>query len=166
VPTTTAPSTSSVPAPAPGGISARIVLSTHTLVAGSTEPGTFVIENATGAPVRLTTGGPVACKPGWTVILTNNMLPQEAASSSSCDSQPMVVRVGETRLPFTLLSDYQTCSETGHAQGTLTPACGKDAKGLDASPPLPPGEYRATFFSDISRFIPVQSVPVRIVPSG
>jgi hypothetical protein len=166
--TTAAPSApaSSLPASPPGRISARIELASRTLVAGSTERGTLVVENETGVPVRLTTGGAIGCKPGWTVILTNQQLPQEAAFPSSCVPRPMVLPVGETRRPFTLLSDYQACSETGHAQGALTPPCVKDANGLDTSPPLPAGEYRATFFSDIAGFIPVESVPVSVVLSG
>jgi hypothetical protein len=163
VTTTRSTSTTSTSAPAPAlPVFARIELPSSTLVAGSTERGTLVIENGTRAPLRLTTGGTLACKPGWTVILTNQQLPQEAAFPSSCDALPMVVRVGETRLPFTLRSDYQACSESGRAQDALTPMCVKDATGLDTSPPLPPGEYRATFFSNIAGFIPVESVPVRV----
>jgi hypothetical protein len=163
--TTTAAPTSPATFPA-GQLSARIELPATTLVAGSTERGTLVVENDTGGPVRLTTGGAVPCKPGWTVILTNEQLRQEAAFTTICVPRPMTVPVGETRLPFTLLSEYQSCSETGHAPDALTPPCVKDANGLDTSPPLPPGEYRATFFSDISRFIPVESVPVRVVEAG
>jgi hypothetical protein len=163
VPTTVATARSSTPPPPPPGVSGRIELRSPTLVAGSTEPGTFIVENNTGGPLTLTEGGPVACEPDWTVILTSPALPQEAAFTDSCLPRPMVVRVGETRLPFTLRSDYQTCSESGHAQDALTPPCAKDANGRDTSPPLPPGEYRATFFSDISRFIPVESVPIRVL---
>jgi hypothetical protein len=169
-PTTVATARSSTPAtkpaPPPPGLSGRIELRSSTLVAGSTERGVFVIVNNTDAPMALTTGGPVACKPGWAVILTNAQLPQEAAFTTSCVPRPLTVPVGETRLPFTLRSAYQTCSETGNAQGVLTPPCVKDANGLDVSPPLPPGDYRATFFSDISRFIPVASVPVHLVANA
>jgi hypothetical protein len=161
--TVAVPARSTTPSPPPPGVSGRIELPLSTLVAGSTEKGTFVIVNNTDAPLALTTSGPVACKPGWGVILTSPQLPQEAAFADSCLPRPMVVPIGENRLPFTLRSDYQTCSESGHAENALTPACVKDANGLDASPPLPPGEYRATFFSDISRFIPVESVPVQVV---
>jgi hypothetical protein len=167
--TTTTPTTAT-PSPAstslPPGIGGRIELPSATLVAGSTEPGSLVMENGTGAPLRLTTGGPGACEPGWTVILTSPQLPQEAAFATGCLPRPMVVRAGETRLPFTLRSAYQACSETGHAQSALIPVCVKDANGRDVSPPLPPGNYRATFFSNIGRFIPVESVPVRVVASG
>jgi len=161
--TIAAPVRSSTPSPPPPGVSGSIELPSSTLVAGSTERGTLIIENNSSAPVNLTTAGPVACKPSWTVILTSAHIPQEAAFKTSCVPRPMVVAVGETRLTFTLRSDYRACSESGHGQDALTPACVKDANGLDASPPLPPGDYRATFFSDISRFIPVGSVPVRVV---
>jgi hypothetical protein len=165
VATAPAAPTTSVPA-APPGVSGRIELPSNTLVAGSTENGTFVIENGTGTPLHLTTGGPIACKPGWTVILSSEELPQEAVFTTGCDTRPMVVGIGETRLPFTLRSNYQSCSETGRAQGRLTPPCVKHAGGLDLPPPLPPARYRATFFSDISEFLPVESQPVLVVASG
>ena len=162
-----APPTTSTSVPViPGGVSGHIELPSTPLVAGTTENGTLVIENLTGAALHLTTGGPTACRPHWTVILTNEQVPQEAAFSAGCDSQPMVLGIGETRLPFTLRSDYQSCSKTGNARDPLNPPCVKDAKGIDASPPLPAGDYRATFFSDIARFIAIESMPVRIVASG
>jgi hypothetical protein len=164
--TSTAPTTSTTMRPVPGILSGHIELASTTLVAGSTERGTLVIDNLTGGPVHLTTGGPVHCKPGWTVVLTSPRLPQEAAFATGCLPQPMDVPVGEMRLPFTLRSDYRTCSATGTAQGPLMPPCVKNANGFDVSPPLPAGDYRATFFSDIGGFIPVESVPVHVVAPG
>lgn len=157
--------TTTTPRVVPGVLTAHIELPSSTLVAGATEIGTLVFTNGTGGPLHLTTGGTTGCKPGWTVILTSNQLPQEAAFPADCKSGSMLVPAGVSRRTFSLRSDYQTCSETGSPQGALTPVCVKNAKGVDTSPPLPPGNYRATFFSNVSSFIPVESVPVRVVAS-
>jgi hypothetical protein len=165
-PTTSTRSTSTTTAPQPR-LSARIELRSGSIVAGSSESGDLVIENH-GAPLRLQPPGTTGCTPLWSIVLANQTLPQTAVFATGCDGLPAVLRAGETRLPFTLRSTFQSCSSTGLPQGALTPACLRDAQGAsNVAPPLPVGLYHATFFTnDASPFVKVASLPVRIVSAA
>jgi len=155
---TTTPTTAK---PAP--LSAHIDVPSTFLARGSSETVYLVIENNTGADLHLTTAGAVHCYPGWAIVLRNRALPQQALFSTGCSGGALVVGRGETRLPFTLLTTYQRCSSTGYPQGALTPSCVPDAHGgLYRAPPLPPGLYEATFFSEIEHFVPVAPVAVAV----
>jgi hypothetical protein len=133
------------------------------MAAGTSQTGYVVIENNTGASLRLTTGGTIACTPKWSVILANRKLPQQAAFTKECGPKPLVIRAGETRLPFTLQATFQACTSIGQSQGALIPRCLPGPQGPTVAPPLPPDLYEATFFSDIAQLPHVASVPVRVV---
>jgi hypothetical protein len=142
-------------------MSARIALPSPSIVAGSSEPGTLVIENNTGVDVRLTTKD--GCMPPWGIVLANNKLPQTAIFSEVCTLRPLVIGTGVTKLPFTLRAIYQGCSNTGEPQGALLPVCLRRPDGSTLNPPLPSGLYRATFFMDGAQFTRVTAVPIGVV---
>ena len=96
-----------------GGVSSHIVLRSHKLVSGSTEHGTLVIGNSTGRPIRWSCGY-------LEVQLTNAHWPLEI-HPTPCSPHGKILRVGTTRLPFTLRASQVVC------QGSCKP--------------LPPGTY-------------------------
>jgi len=137
-------------------------LGSNVVVAGSTEVGTLVIENGGRAPVRLTTRGAPGCTPQWGVILTNDKVPQQGTFSAECGSRPLVIRRGETRLPFALEATFAACSSTGIPEGDVMPACLPGPGGLNVAPPLPDDVYEAQFYTDAVGFPEVTSVSVRV----
>jgi len=143
-------------------LSARIDLRSASMAAGSNQTGYLVVENNTGASLRLTTGSTIACTPKWAVVLANRKLPQQAAFTKECGPKPLVIRAGETRLPFTLQATFQACTSTRQPEGALIPRCLPGRQGPTVAPPLPPDLYEATFFSDIAGLPLVASVPVRV----
>jgi hypothetical protein len=147
---------------APPRVTARLVLESAVIAAGSTEVGTLVIRNHGRAPVRLTARGAPGCTPQWGVILTNEKLPQQGSFSAECGSRPLMIPPGETRLPFALQATFAACSSTGEQEGPLMPACLPGPGGLNVAPPLPDDVYEAQVYTDAVGFPEVTSVTVRV----
>jgi hypothetical protein len=130
-------------APTVGGtLSTRLVLDATHVVSGQSIKGTLAVTNP-GNPINLTTMtlgkglSPYHCKPGFEVYLTNGSIENEAGFADVCSSAPFIINHGTTHLPFRLLTNYSSCTETG--LGAInTPKC--TAHGI---PPLPTGSYIA-----------------------
>ena len=128
------------------------------MIAGSSVTGHLVVDNNTGASLRLSGGG---CEPGFAVALGNDKIPPQAAFAASCVGRRLVIPVGESRYAFSVRASYFGCSNTGHPQGTL-PVCLPGGRPL----PLPIGEYRATFMDNGTHLPTPTAIAVRVRAAG
>jgi hypothetical protein len=116
--------------PNPGGVTARIEVP-ETIVSGTQAEAALVIDNNTGADITIP-----GCGPMWAIALTNASHAPDRVFALPCLA-PLVVRLGQTRLPSVLMASFATCTN-GPSNGDTTPTC------VNAGPPpLPPGEYTA-----------------------
>jgi hypothetical protein len=125
--TSTAPATTRPAAP----ISARVVLPSHSLVAGSTMSGRVVVDNLTGVALHGT-----GCGSLFAVALGNDQV-QQTISRLDC-LQDFTIPTGTSSYPVTVYATYLFCSEG--PPPTAAPPCLPGSQ----MPPLPPGHYRAT----------------------
>jgi hypothetical protein len=139
-----------------GPITSRIELSQRSLHAGETIAATLVIDNPTGSPVRLVASHGCATK--IAIALGNDKIPPQVSFFKDCGGNPTVIRVGESRLPFTVRSTYSGCASGPGPIGV--PTCLPSG----AVPPLPPGEYRATLVDRSSQLPSPPPVPVQVQP--
>jgi hypothetical protein len=143
-------------------LSAHIELASTTITAGASEPGYLVVENDTGRELQLSSGE--NCYRTWAVVLRNSTIQQTAVPRYDCRYKQVIVARGETKLPVTLDARYSGCDTAGQRHDRLTPKCVLDENGLFTGPPLPAGDYEATFFSDVAaHFVYVAPVPVHVV---
>jgi hypothetical protein len=129
-----------------GHATARIELSSSTIVAGSSATGYLVVDNETGHPLTLRTGG--QCRPKWAVTLGNDQTPNGPVFTTECVRQPLVFPIGASQHSFTFRA---TCVNSA---GPCT----------EPQLALAPGEYSATFFDTGGAFPAVAPVPVTVVP--
>jgi hypothetical protein len=161
---TTTPSTTATsppPATRPQPLAARIQLPNDVMVGGSEVTGHLVIDNNTGTTVHLLSGGKTGCTPQWAVSLGNSKIPPMEAFASMCGLQPLVLRPGENRLPFTMQARYDHCGGTG-SNGPVKPAC---VGSPPAPPPLPADEYHAILTGGLGGVPKPAPVPVRVTRS-
>ena len=126
-----------------GQATARIELPSPTIVAGATTTGSFLVDNQTGRPLRLRTAR--GCQPKWAVSLGNDQIPNQPVFPTDCVRRPLVFPVGESQRSFTLRA---SCVGRGAV--------------YRARRALPPGQYSAGLFGDVSVFPPVAPVPVTV----
>ena len=123
--------------PASSQLSTRIVLSRIHVVAGSPRKGFVVVTNR-GKPLKLWNhSGPLECRPGYAVVLTNKRFPPQAQFFFDCELRPLVIPSGVTRLPVTVPTTYDGCGKSAATKSQ--PKC---LPGFRV-PPLPAGTYRA-----------------------
>ena len=108
-------------APRGGGATSHIALSSATVVSGASAHGNLVVVNDTGRPIHW------ACA-YLEVQLTNPRWPLEV-HPTPCSLHGKTLRVGTTRLGFTLWA----------SRGVCAPSC--------TSRPLPPGTYQTQILS-------------------
>jgi hypothetical protein len=149
-----APPTMTPRTPAVGPISSHIELSRRSVNAGETIAATLVVDNRTGRAVRLVDGRGCAAK--IAIALGNEKIPPQVSFFKNCGGSPTVIRVGESRLPFTVRSTYSGCA-TGPG-AIAVPTC-LPSGGL---PPLPPGEYRATLVDSSTQLPSPPPIPVEV----
>jgi len=155
-PPTGAGSSSNGLIPAPDGLSTRIELAQTTIEAGSSEQGTLVVTNTTGAPIALIDFTSHHCTPKFSVELSNDAVPSMPFFTDDCRADPFIVQAGENRYAFTISARHRFCTNDG-ASG-LAPRCAPD--GL---PALPAGEYRAVLYGSELPLPPPEPVPVTVV---
>jgi hypothetical protein len=126
--------------------------------AGATVTGHLVIDNNSGAPLRLLSGGREGCTPKWAFVLANHEFPAGFAFTTECGAKPLVIKPGTNRFAFRLRASYGHCGGLG-ARGPVKPACLPPAIVL---PPLPAGNYKAVFGGDLPGLPKPASVPVRV----
>jgi hypothetical protein len=130
------------------------VLDTTVTVAGRPIKGVFVISNP-GGSINLNHH----CRPQFAVTLSNVRFPPGAAFDMPCISTPFTITHGMNRLPFTVETDYPSCTQPGGGPITpIDPPC----SGGNMLPPLPSGSYKAVFDNDGMGLPTPRPVPVRL----
>ena len=153
---TTIPNQSLGPLPASPQLSTRIVLSRTHVVAGAPIKGFVVVTNR-GKPLKLwDRSGPLECRPGYAVVLTNKRFPPQAQFFFSCELRPLVIPSGVTRLPVTVITTYDGCGI--YTATKSQPGC---FPGFQM-PPLPAGQYRAVLVGQGLRLPAPKAVSVTL----
>lgn len=128
-------------------MSAQIVLSATTVTAGSVTSGYVLVQNATGHPLHAS-----GCGSPFAVVLGNEEI-KPRVSWLMC-LERFTFPIGSSRWPVVVSASYPGCG-----RGKGIPACEEGG----APPPLPAGDYQATFFQG-SHVVPrPASVDVHIV---
>jgi hypothetical protein len=140
----TAPSTG----PRSQRLSARVVLPTTTVIAGSSMSGRLVVDNNTGRALHVGD-----CGFPFQVALTNSQI-QTGGAWAACIRE-FTIPVGRSSYPVPVRATYLGCG------GIHLPACVK-RNGSFASPPLPPGEYDATLLQASKIVPPPPPITVRV----
>jgi hypothetical protein len=142
--------------PAPGqppALSARVVLPSDTMPAGSSMTGQVLVNNNTGHAVHV-----AGCLALFQVVLASGTY-RPAVAWATC-LQQFTIPVGQTRYRVTLRASYSQCSQ-GRPRDGLG-ACLPDGR----MPPLPPGTYYARLFQ-ARKLVPVSpAVTVRVTLPG
>jgi hypothetical protein len=120
--------------------------------------GAVVIDNNTGAPIEVASCG---TEPAFAVVLGDNVIPATVAwAMNACVGHAEVPR-GPSSYPVTILARYSACNPVWNQPNDL-PRC--LPPGI--APPLPSGDYSATFFQKSSTFPAASPVVVHVQPSG
>jgi hypothetical protein len=134
------------------GVSARVVLPSAVMPAGSRMTGHVLVSNSSGHAIRV-----FGCLNLFQVLLTSSTY-RPAAAWAAC-LQRFTIPVGVTRYPVTVWASYNQCSR-GHSRDGLR-ACLPGGR----MPPLPPGTYHARLFQ-VHQLVQVPSpVSVRVAPA-
>ena len=151
---TTKPHTALTPAHRhlPRLMTARIVLPSQTMTAGSSMSGYVVVQNNIGRAIRVS-----GCVNLFQVLLTSSTYRPPVAWFTCL--QRFTIPVGESRYPVTVWASYSQCSQGGPQHGLK--ACRPDGR----MPPLPPGTYHAKLFQlhKLVRIPP--ALTVRVTPA-
>src|SRR6266487_4384768 len=132
-------------------MSARVVLPSRTMTAGSSMSGRVVVENSTGHAIHVT-----GCVTLFQVVLVNNKYKPTVAWFTCL--QKFTIPVGESSYPATVEASYSRCGP-GRPRGGLR-ACLPN----NHPPPLPPGDYHAVLFQAV-HVVPVPSAEtIRVTP--
>jgi hypothetical protein len=139
-------------APASGSsyaLSARVVLPTRTMTAGSSIEGRIVVSNNTGRNIH-TTG----CGTLFQVALTSRSYHPDPVWPLCL--QPFTIPVGVSSYRISVAATYLVCGDR------QSPACLPGG----VMPPLPAGKYRARLFQS-AHLVPAPSgVPVRVIAAA
>lgn len=129
--------------------SARIILPSRTVTAGSQMPGRVVVDNNTGEPIHAH-----GCGSLFAVVLTSSTYHPDL-TNGTC-SQNFTIPAGKSDYPVRVLASYLACNVGG------APAC---PPGKQPIPPLPPGHYYAKLVFLVHPFAPAPpAIPVRVTP--
>ncbi len=133
-------------------LSARVVLPSPAMTAGSRMTGHVLVSNSSGHAIHA-----FGCLNLFQVLLTSSIY-RPAAAWAAC-LQRFTIAVGVTRYPVTVWASYNQCSQ------------GRPRDGLRAClpggrmPPLPPGTYHARLFQ-VHQLVQVPSpITVRVTPA-
>jgi hypothetical protein len=114
-------------------MTARVVLPSQTMTAGSSMSGHVLVENTTGHAIHVS-----GCVNLFQVLLTSSRY-RPTVGWLSC-LQRFTIPTGENRYAITVWASYSQCSE-GRPQHGMR-ACLPGGR----MPPLPPGTYQAKLF--------------------
>jgi hypothetical protein len=114
-------------------VTARVVLPSQMMTAGSSMSGQVVVENNTGHAIRVS-----GCVSLFQVLLTSSTYRPPVAWFTCL--QRFTIPVGESRYWVTVWASYSQCSQGRPRHGLR--ACRPDGR----MPPLPPGTYYARLF--------------------
>jgi len=99
--------------------------------AGGPLHGTLVVVNRGDRPIDLTT----RCRPKYGVVLGNATYSPHVVFPATCDTRPLVIPPGTTRLEVRISTTYLMCTRS--APTPSMPPCNGSGP-----PPLPAGRYR------------------------
>jgi len=139
----------------PPAATARLVLPTRTIAAGSTLQATLVIHNPPGAPplaYSACAGVPIA------VRLSNRRVSQASPFWPTCAGAASTVPSGRSTFPVTIYGTYTSCTQ-GSPPNPGEPEC---PAVLPPFPSLPPGRYAARTFTLFSPSLSIPPVQVRV----
>ena len=130
-------------------LSARVILPSKRLAAGSTMQATVRVQNDTGSPYNVGT-----CQGPFQVALSNTKVTPLLAWAAC--GRTLTIPVGTSTYPVTVQGSYVSCGMTGPG-----PQCVNGSP-----PPLPPGKYTAKLYqeSEIVRVPP--PITVQVTCSG
>jgi hypothetical protein len=132
-------------------ISARIVLPSTTIAAGSSMSGKVVVTNDTGLALH-----GKGCGSPFQVVLRNDKIAPEVGRALCL--QRITIPAGESTWPVTVFATYLSCDFD--AASDQHPSCLRDG----TVPPLPAGSYRAMLLQD-PQFVPTpSSIGIRVTP--
>lgn len=114
-------------------MSARVILPSQTMTAGSSMSARVVVGNNTGRAIRVT-----GCVTLFQVVLFSNTY-HPTVSWLTC-LQVFTIPVGQSSYSTTVRASYNQCSQGRPRDGLR--ACLPNSQ----PPPLPPGKYRAVLF--------------------
>jgi hypothetical protein len=121
------------PGRSPAPVSARVVLPSHMMTAGSSMSGRVAVENTTGRAIFVS-----GCVGFFQVVLVNSAY-RPTVGWLLC-LQRFTIPAGQSAYPVTVAASYNTCSQ-GQPRGAAR-ACLPGGH----PPPLPPGVYHAVLF--------------------
>ncbi|MGH3203834.1 MAG: hypothetical protein ACRDP5_17545 [Streptosporangiaceae bacterium] len=137
----------------PAALSARVVLPSNAMTAGSSMAGHVLVDNNTGHTVHA-----AGCLALFQVVLTSGTY-RPVVAWATC-LQQFTIPPGQTRYRVTLQASYSQCSQ-GRPQDGLR-ACLPGGR----MPPLPPGTYHARLFQARNLVRVPPAVTVRVTPPG
>ena len=79
------------------------------------------------------------------MVVANHRFPPSAAFAADCSAAPFIIKPGVNRLPFTVQTRYQACTQAASQATRNLPAC---LDGRQLMPPLPVGRYEAVLDGD------------------
>lgn len=135
-------------------VTSRWEFSTDQVVAGGRLEGWLVIDNQSGAPLEVTDRG---CAPKWAAVLTNDDFPPVVAFRMDCQLAPLVVPVGTSQLPVTVMAGLNDCTQDTNSIGI--PQCLPEG----GMPPLPIGSYTAVMVGSIPGVDPPAPIPIDVI---
>ncbi len=138
--------------PAKAFVADRVVLTRHTVRAGTPIAGFLLVTNASTQPVNLTQG----CEPDLVVVIGNRLIRPSPAFPTDCRSRPFVLDPGVNRFPLSVVTTRLSCLEPGGRSVAPMPKC--DANG---PPPLPAGTYHTLLFGSGDLALP-EPAPVDV----
>lgn len=160
MPSSTEVQVSTAPAPAANeAVTMRMEFPTDEVAGDAAVEGSLVVNNHTEGPVTILDDG---CAPKWVVVLANESVPAEAIFPMDCETQPLVLPVGESRLPIRVSPYYGGCSKSAESADGRIPLCVGDTPYA----PLPVGSYVATFVGRVPGVAPPAAVPMQVTAAG
>jgi hypothetical protein len=130
-------------------VSVQVMLPSWTMTAGSQMSGHVLVDNRTGRAIH-----EYGCHSLFEVALASGTYHPDV-TTATC-SQIFTIPDGKSSYPVKVLATYLACNVGG------APAC---LSGKQRLPPLPAGDYHATFFFQVRQFAPAPpAIPVRVTP--
>ncbi len=155
---TTSPPASPAPS-ANESVTMRMEFPTDEVAGNAVVEGWIVVNNSTGSPVAILEDG---CAPKFRVVLANEYVPADAVFQADCSPQPLVLPVGESRLPIRVQASYGMCSRDAESADGRIPLCVGDTPYA----PLPVGSYMATFVGRIPGVVPPEALSIQVTAAG
>ncbi len=134
-------------------VTARVVLPSTTMTAGSSMSGHLIVENNTGHVLHA-----LGCISYFAVALNNARIHQGAGGAQCIEG--FTFPVGESSYSVTVQATYFGCG--GTPLGTNPPCL--THSGHTILPPLPPGNYQAKLFQSGNVVPTPPSITVRVTP--